>query len=154
MSRCLLEDEAEQDKHYESIGGKDSPGDAPSAYLLHQVQPIGIDELVYYCLGRECAYGGAYAVGHHEEETLGTAAHTGIGLLVYIEGAGYVEEVESHAIYQHGEDEEPYTAAGIAYGEEAEAERPCHHGYLHHPLDAEAFQEEGYKEYAERFAHL
>lgn len=89
-----------------------------------------------------------------QEETLCTGTYAGVGLHLGKQRAGDVEEVERHAIHNHGEDEHPESAAGITPSEQGKTEYPGKHADEHDPFDAEVLQEEGNGQNKKGLAHL
>ena len=142
----VFEQDRKQDAHHQGEGGEYVPSRRPSVHHVEaRVGSGGVEhETVHHRLGAERTDGGAEAVGHHHEHALGAAADLLVGILVDEQGAADVEEVESHAVDDHGEDQQHEAeAGGVARAEEEEAERPGHKGDEHHLLDAELLQEEG-----------
>ena len=112
------------------------------------------DEAVDDGLCGKGAYGGADAVGANHEKSLGRRAHRGRGLLVDVETARDVEEVEGHAVDDAREHNHPEARPGVAEAEEPEAAHPRQHRHEHDALDAETFQAEGDEEDAEGLGSL
>ncbi len=151
----VFEHQCENDAHHECIGGEDEPCGAPVA------QQVGLfahgrpgAEAIDDCACGQRADRGADAVGHQHEKSLGRALNRAVGLALHEQCSRDVEEVERHAVDHHRTDEHPQSAAGIAQSEQPEAEHPGEHGDEHHLLDAEAFEEEGDEQDAERFGDL
>ena len=110
--------------------------------------------MVHHGLCAQCADGCADSVGHQHEEALCAGTDLLICLHIDIEGAGNVEEVESHAVDNAGEDEHPHARTGVAGAEEAEAEYPGEHCDEHHLLDAEELHCKRNEENAESLGNL
>lgn len=115
---------------------------------------VEVDKIIDYCLCSQRADGGSETVCHDDKQSLCAGADSFIGLPVYKQGTGNVEEIECDSVDSHGEHEHPYTAAGVSATEEGKAEHPCQHGNQHHLFDAETFQEEWYQQDAERLGYL
>ena len=74
--------------------------------------------------------------------------------MINVQRAGDVEEIESHAVNKHREQEQPNAGSGITDGKQAEAQHPRQHGNHHHALNAKALHKEGNKQDATGFADL
>lgn len=152
----IFENQREQYTYHQCICGKDIPAVCPP---LNDNLPgcIGwqvIDEMVDDSLSSQCSDGGTQSIGHNHEKALGAGADGFVGFLVHKQRSGDIEEVESHTIHNHGEDEHPNPTAGIACTEKAKPQYPRKHGYQHDPLNAESTEEEGNQQDAERFRTL
>ena len=98
----LLEAEGEKHEHQEGVAGEDKPNGVPVANLIGFVGHLlhrGI--IVYHRLCRQHTERGAEAVGHDHKQALCAAAYLGLCVLVNVQRAGDVEEIECHAVDKH-----------------------------------------------------
>ena len=111
--------------------------------------------MIHDSSGRQHADSSADAIGHEHEESLSGGLHLGRGLLLHIESAADIEEIESHAIYDHRQNEEDYARhSRFADSEESEPQHPAKHSDKHHILNAEFAQTEGNEQYAASLGNL
>ena len=110
--------------------------------------------MIHHGLSTECAHRGSDSICHDHEEALRAVSLLRSCLLIDIERAADIEEIESDAVDNHRNDEEPHAASRVAETEEAEAEHPGKHSHQHHTLDAEAFQAERNQKDAESLTQL
>ena len=148
----VFEDKGKHNGHYQCIGCKREPCGLPLGRLRHSA--VEVHKVVHHRLCTQRSDGGTQSVGHDDEQALGARADSLVRLTVNEQRARYVEEVESHSIDNHREQEHPDAAAWVARAEQAEAQHPCEHGDEHHPFDAEALQAERYQQDAERLRYL
>lgn len=118
----IPEENHKENAHHEGVGGEDVPGLAPARHggVVH----TGIHDRT----GGEGTYGSTEAVGHQHKETLGGRAYVLGCVIVDIEGAGDVEEVEGYSVNDAAEyEKENSRHTRVTKSEEAEAEHPGEH---------------------------
>lgn len=148
LSMFVSEDQGKDKTEDEGVAGEDEPDVVPV------LDAVGVCEMIYDPAAADAAEIGAETIGHDHEEALG-AGPDGDGRFFFDEQrTGDVEEIEGHAIDDHGKQQEYQTAAGIADAEKTEAEYPGEDTHQHDPFDAKTLQEKGYGENEERFGDL
>ena len=153
----VLEEDGEKNGNYQGVAGEDEPHGRPAASAFNADEEASLVPCTEFVHDGLCAQGtdsGTETVGHHHEQSLCRRADARVGFLVHKQRAGDVVKVKGKAIYNHGEDDGPYHAAGVADAEKSETEEPGNHGHQHHLLDAEALEEEGNEQNAEGFCNL
>ena len=142
VNTCLFvfisENDAKQYADDQSIACKNHPNGCP--VTAYQASAFGIYRKgVHYGAAGISSDEGSEAIGHHEEQALCAGPDIGVSLHFSVQRAGYVEEIECHAINNHRKDEHPQSVTGIAQAKQPEAEYPCKHADEHDFLDSEVF---------------
>ena len=113
----VSEDQREDNTQHEGVAGKAEPDVVPVLDAVNR-------EIVHYPAADKSTHIGADAIGHKHEQPLGACPDLYLRFPLDEERAGDIEEVESHPIDDHGEDQERETTAGIAYPKKPEPEHP------------------------------
>jgi len=124
------EDEAQQ----QGIAGKDEPDACPVLDAIH-------GEMIHDPACAPGAQPGADAIGHDHEQPLSAGPDPNGRFPFDEQGAGDIEKVKGHAVYDHGEQEEDKAAAGIADGEKSKAKDPGEDAHQHYSFDAKSTKE-------------
>src|SRR5690554_816738 len=143
----IVEDKREDDRKDQRVAREDKPNGLP---VGDAVDGIMLDHPTAGHAAKERAE----AVGHDHEESLGAGANLGAGFLLDKDRPGDIEEVESHAVDDHRQDQQVEAAGGVADAKERKARHPGEHTHDHDLLDAEALQEEGDGQDKERLGDL
>jgi len=143
----VAEDEREGDAQHEGVRGKADPDAMPVADAADGI-------IIHDAAGDVRADPGAEAIGHEHEEALGAGADLDIRLAFDEQRPGDIEEVEGHAIDDHGQDQEGQAAAGVAKSKETETEDPGEDAHDDDLFDAKPPEEERNGENEERLGDL
>ena len=120
--------------YHQRIAGKAHPDTMPVFNIVRASK-----KSLYNVPADKATQHGADAIGHHHKKALCAGTYDRVTLLLYKQGAGDIEKIKRHPIYNTGKDDHPKSITRIAIGKQAKAQHPGCHAEEHDVFYAKPF---------------